>query len=478
MNTRILSIIALSSVAACTAPTSSTSEDVGETEQAATVAGITASISTTLSGSQYTSTVTVKNNGKAPAYNWQVSLNLNQSTMAQNNNGLSGASAYAIDGTEVFTPNVLGSVLNPGSQVTFSFVGVKTGSNYAPTIALVDGVANGAAGTMADSIDHTSRAAATAALEVALQYETHKLPNKGDSMYSNYDGLIWSAQSYVVVECGTCSSYGHQISFDKNVPGYQYIPQQAMAELAFAQEDPSVASYLVAGLTSCLVDTSAAYVYNFNAAPLKGYTFSTKAVSTNISTDAWGTAGVDKFTITGAVANNAEEITLNETQVSGADMAFGLLTSTSFWDTFPASQTNAVGTKFESGNGVPCSPFNGPGGAVANPYLVMKLNGTTIGARTQVAPAQCQNLVCTSSLVVDPVAYATPGAYYGTNGKLVGPQPNPFVLDPSTVYATPDHAAQYAMNPYSQYGTFSTGVTLFGTTKYKYTLCGTSGAGC
>jgi hypothetical protein len=475
MKTGIISIIALASLAACTAPTSSSQEALGETEQASSTGGITASISTSLSGSNYTSTVTVKNEGTAPAYNWQVDLNLNQSTMAQNNNGLSGASAYVIGSTEVFTPNTSASVLNAGAQVTFSFQGVKTGSNYAPTIATVDGVANGTAGSIADKIDHTSRAAATAALEVALAYETNKVKDTSpaDPMYSSYDGLIWSPQSYIVSTCSGCSSYGSQITFDPNVPGYNFIPNQAKAELAFAQMDPSVASYLVAGLTSCFIDTASQYVYNFNAAPLAGYTFSTKAVSKNISEDAWGDPGVDNFTILGGTANGSETISLTESQVSGKDMAFGLLTTTSFWD---FSNTTAAANKFHGGANA-CSPFNGPGGALANPYLVMSLNGSSLGARQVVSPAECQNLGCTSSLVVDPVAYATPGAYYDTAG-VVGPQPNPFTLDPSSLYGTPDHSTQYAINPYAQYGTFTTPVTMMGQTKYKFNLCGSPGAGC
>ncbi len=466
--TGLISIIALASVAACSAPSSSSQEALGETGQASSTGGITASISTSLSGSNYTSTVAVKNNGTAPAYNWQVALKLNDSTMAENNNGLSGASAYAIGGNEVFTPNGSASVLKAGGEVTFSFQGVKTGSHYAPTIAAVDGVANGTAGTVADHVDHISRAAATAAFEVALAYERNKIANDGDADYSIYDGLIWASQSYVISN--------NQIAFDANVPGYKFIPNQAKAELAFAQEDPSVASYLTAGLTSCFLDAGSMLVYSFNAAPLKGYTFSTKTVTTEVSTDAWGDAGVDKFTILGGTANGSETITLNESQVSGKDMAFGLLTTTQFFDLY--SNTTAVANKYHGGSSNPCSPFNGPGGALSNPYLVMSLNGAPIGARQQVAPSQCQNLSCTSSLVVDPVPYATPGQYYNTSGIQVGPQPNPFTLDPSSLYGSPDHASQYAMNPYSQYGTFTTPVTLFGQTKYKFNLCGSPGSGC
>jgi len=467
MKTGFISIIALASVAACAAPTSSSQEALGETAQATSTGGITASISTVLSGTQYTSTVTVKNTGTAPAYNWQVALNLNQSTMAQNNNGLSGASAYAIGTAEVFTPWGGSTVLNAGAQVTFSFLGVKTGSNYAPTISTVDGVANGTAGAVADHVDHTSRAAATVALEVALAYEANKGKNTSpaDPMYASYDGLIWASQSYVVS--------GNEIAFDSNVPGYPFIPTQAKAELAFAQQDPSVAAYLVAGLTSCFIDTSSQWIYNFNPIPLAGYTFSTKAVSKNISTDAWGDPGVDLYTIQGGTANGSETISLNESQVSGKDMEFGILTSV-LWSTF--SNTGAASSKFHGSSSLPCSPFNGPGG-VANPYLVMSLNGSTVTARQTVAGLQCQNLNCTSSLVVDPVPYATAGAYYNTTG-LVGPQPNPFTLDPSSLFGTPDHSAQYALNPYAQYGTFTTPVTLMGVTRYKFNLCGSTGSGC
>jgi hypothetical protein len=431
------------------------SEATGQTAEAVTSAGLTASIVITgKTSQQYFATVTVTNSSSEPASNWQVAVNVNQSVVQP---GTPGAEVDTIAGVPVFTPTSNGKVLAPGASVPFSFTANITGTNYLPTIASVDGVANGApgAGNPADGVDRIARAVATGALSVAEAYEDFKLPTNGDANYAQYDGLIWSAQSYVIS--------GNKIAFDTNVPGYAFIPVQAQAQLDAMQDNPSVASYLVTGLASCFADTSGALVYNFKAGVLKGFTYPGPSSGTLPGEmpppGDWTPPGynpntaTDTFTATGAAVNGAEQISINMT--SSTDYWFGILTSSAL-ATF--SNTASVLAKFKNGNGQSCSPFNGPGGGTGNPFLVITLNGVTVPARYQGSGAQCQN-TCKSTMVVDPVAYATPGAFYNAAG-LVGPQPNPFGFDPTQTAATIDHAGQWATTTSQTggivYGAFTT----------------------
>ncbi len=441
---RFASLIALASVAACMAPTSS-SDDVASSAEAVSATGITASVVVTNKTSQsYTATVTVTNSSKEPAYNWQVALNFNQSTL---NQGTVGAEALTINGVSVFTPTQNGKMIAAGGSVTFTVNAAITGSNYTPTVVTVDGMANGTpgAGNPADGVDHIARAVATGALNLAEAYENNKLANKGDANYANYDGLIWAAQSYVLS--------GSKIAFDTNVPGYQYIPVQALAQLDAMQDSPAVASYLAAGLASCFADTNGSEVYNFKAGVLKGFTYP-GPVSGTLTGNSPSTS-TDTFTATGAAVNGAEQITV--TMKSSTDMSFGILTASAFG---VFGSPSAIMSKFKSGNATSCSPFNGPGGGTSNPLLIITLNASTIAARVQAAGAQCQN-GCTSVLVADPDGYNTVGPYYNAIG-LVGPQPNPFTYDSSQTAATPDHILQWAtstdLNGNIIYGSFTLGI--------------------
>jgi hypothetical protein len=454
-----VALLAIASAIGC-GGTSPSPEATGETAQASTAAGLTASIVATQSGQSYSATVTVTNHSSEPASNWQVGVNLGSATLQLLGaaggalHGQNGAEVDTIAGVTVFTPNSFGKVLAAGASTTFPFSATFTGTYPAPTIASVDGVANGTpgAGMPADGVDRIARAVATGALNVAEAYENYKLPNNGDANYAQYDGLIWSAQSFVIS--------GNKIAFDPNVPGYAFVPVQAKAQLDAMQDSPEVASYLVTGLASCFADTSGAWIYNFKAGALKGFTYPGPSSGTlpggTPPVGYYSPAGYnpntakDSYTDKGAAVNGAEQITI--TMKSTADYWFGILTSSAL-SSF--SNTSAVLAKFISGNnpgssGTSCSPFNGPGGATSNPLLVITLNGTPVPARYQGAGAQCNN-GCTSTLVVDPVPYATPGPYFNGAG-LVGPQPNPFGFDPTQTAATVDHAGQWATTT-SQYGT-------------------------
>jgi hypothetical protein len=463
----IITIAAIASLAGCAAPVSS-SEDTGLTEQASTTGGVSATISTRQWTGNFMSTVVVTNNSNGPASNWQVGISMPSTATVSNANQSEVAN---IGGVWTFNPGSSGTVLAAGASTQFQFSGTYTGTYVAPTIVTVDGESNGAAGVSPDGIDHIARTAASGALGVAFAYENNKLPNTGDPLYSAYDTLIWTAQSYII-------SNG-QIAFDPNVPGYKFIPQQAMAALATIQQDPSVAEYLVSGLQSCFADTSGQFTYTFNAATLRGFPTTTSGsvagvpIPPNGPNPAQPYKPVDTYTIaSAAAAAGAEAITI--TEKSTTDYWFGMLTSGQM-GTF--SNTSAVIAKYTGANQTMCSPFNGPGGGTSNPYLVITLNGSSISARQQQVGAQCPN-GCTSTIVLDPIAYTIPGPQYDSHNNLLGPQNNPFALDPTDVYSDPTHYMQFSTNPAASYGTFSRTMTLFGQSVEKWLICGSSGAGC
>jgi hypothetical protein len=438
--------LAIASAIGCVGAGSSP-EATGETAQASTAAGLTAAIVATHSGQTLNATVTVTNYGAEQASNWQVGLNLNGATVQQ---GTNDAEALDIGGAYVFTPNNNSKVLAAGASTTFTFSATFTGSYIAPTVASVDGVANGTAGASmpADGVDHIARAVATGALNLAIAYENNKLPNDGDPNYVLYDNLLWAAQSFVL-------SSG-KIQYDPNMPGYAFIPVQALAELDAMQDSAEVASYLTAGLASCFADTKAGWMYAFRAAVLKGSLNSTTTTGTipgqmppsgDYAPSGYNPATVvDNFTTVG-LQKSGTTISVTETStVAHPDFWFGLLTYTTL-ATF--SNTSAITAKFNAnGQTEACSPFNGPGGT-ANPYFAMTLNGQNVPARFTGVGAECYS-VCTSTMMLDPVAYAIPGAYYNATG-LIGPQPNPYGFDPTQTAATIDHIDQWATTT-DQYG--------------------------
>jgi hypothetical protein len=477
----LIVIASIASLAGCIAPTSS-SEDEGATSEAITSGGLTASLTVTGHGSQtWAAVLTVTNNGDQPASNWQVALNMGPASF---NGSPTNFEALEVGGQAVITPGLRTTTLNPGASVsdTINAVFPSGSANWTPSIVSLDGVALGTVGNPTQgwptsTVDMVARSVATGALNLAMAYENDKLPTNGDSNYGNYDGLIWSSQSYII-------SNG-KMAFDPNVPGYNFIPVQAMAALDAMQDSPEVTSYLTAGLASCFADSSGSLVYNFKAGVLKNFVYpgSSKPVAIGGGTPAPGSAPggynpntvTDSYTTAGASVNGAEQITVTLTGARTVpDYWFGVLTASSL-QSFPNTQT--VASKFKNGNGVSCSPFNGPGGS-ANPYFTMSLNGKAVAARFQGIGAQCQN-GCTSTLVVDPDAYATPGAYYNTSG-LVGPQPNPFGLDPAATSATPDHQGQWSTST-DQYGntiwgTFSVAIAHRGViTNYGFQQMGTGG---
>jgi hypothetical protein len=304
----------------------------------------------------------------------------------------------------------------------------------------------------------TQQAAATAALNVAIAYENNKLPNTGDALYAQYDNLIWSAQMYSVTPDGT------KIQFDPNAPGYKFIPNQAMAMLEAAQDNASVASYLVGGLQSCFSGTSGAWLYTFRAGTLKGYSNSTTTTGSlpgvGVPQYQYQPSGynplnvVDNYKTVG-LQSGGNTITVTLTSVTNAqtvkdDFWFGMLTYTTL-SGYP--NMTAVAAKFNSqAQAATGTPFNGAGTG-GNPAFTITLNGAPVAARFQGVGAQCYT-TCTSTLVLDPTPYATPGPYYNAMG-LVGPSTNEFGYDYTQTSATVDHGGQYATGPNGIGGTIN-----------------------
>jgi hypothetical protein len=432
--------------------------------------GVAASLSTYPAGSVYNATLKVTNSSSTNLSNWQVAVRLNGASIQNSPQyggviGVSGGSVYYSGGLAIFTP-VNGYTLPSGgtATVTFTLIG---GSNV--SIDSTDGISGTFAPVPNDGVDHVAHAVATSALNVVEAFE------KGRTVVDQYDYYLLDSHLYTV------SSDGSQLVFDPNAPGYSSIPQTAFSALATAQLDPSVAEYLVAGELSCLTDTSAWEVWGFNGAALRNWSYTTSQQTMNIGV--WGSSATDTIQRVGANVGGSERITLTETVASGTNNSFGLIQSIDYGNYEPVA-TGLWNNKYHGSNKIPCSPFNGPGGspmAQGNPYLVLNVSGIgQIGAREQLAPKQCpvQNN-CTSTAVIDPTAYASPGQFYDTTGNLVGPQGNPFLLEPNVVFGfNPDHTSQYAQDSYGNVGMFYKRQFVNGSYWYKWVQCGTAGAGC
>jgi hypothetical protein len=455
--------------------------------------GVAASLSVSVSGSTYNGTLTVANNSKEPVTNWQVLVNMGPRPSDQNKMLIyptwqqpSGAAVTSsttanqaffsdLGSNELFMPTISTANIAAGGSVTIKWSG--DWNNTTPSIVSVDGVGSGNAlsGNPADGLDPIALSAATTALQIAYDYERGKLGNNGDSNYALYDQTIWSAQSFRI------ASGNASIEFDPNAPGYAFIPNSVKADLGFAQLDPTVASYLTAGLVSCFAVSDGSYDYGFRADFLKGFTYPTTHTGSITNSD----GSVDHFTASGSALNKSQQaVSVSASSgPSNPDPWFNILRYLQAW-TFPTYGSN-VYPKFQGATSnlgilhpgtwhghyaVACSPFNGPGGS-KNPYFVLNNNGSSnVPAWFQGVGSQSCNNGCSASFSADPVPYAEPGDYYDTSGNLVGTQANPFSIV-GTLYAVVDHESQWAtrtVNGVQEWGMFVTPVTLFGVTQYKY----------
>jgi hypothetical protein len=292
---------------------------------------------------------------------------------------------------------------------------------------------------------------------------------------------ILAPQRYTYMSGTTCASWGCNgpgIQFDSSDPLYSHVTNAMKAELAFAQQNANVAQYIVNGLWRAQVFTNGkVYPLIFSIPALAGYTGKTTTVHLS---DPTSQNNSHYATLTSTSWCNDTAVTISETVNESwayAPIAFNPITD---WRSGPPSAY--VGVTGGTANGQTIAnanqsftPFMGTDGS--NPFLLVSINGTAQNwAFENFTPTNCWDnpsptYTCSSSMVIDPIAYAEPAAYYDTNGNLVGPQVNPFALSGTQLYADPAHQGQWATrvaNNVQEWGTFSQPVTLFGTTKYQY----------
>jgi hypothetical protein len=311
-------------------------------------------------------------------------------------------------------------------------------------------------GCPTDSSDAQERAAANAAFAVL---KATAVSCNGVVSAPCWASTILASQRY------TLDSAGATIIFDSSDPQYSYVPQTAKAALAIAQLDTTVAAFLVNGLTWSRKNTNgqlypsilaagalANFVYPGNATPIP---IQDPQVPANTRTDI----------VTGTAWCNTEGIHFLD--MSSNETGFAPINEISYTNFLKSPNAN-----FKSnGNQWPSTPFNG--GETTNPYLVVSSNGNTLTWHSSAWPTQsCSGTTkCSGTIDLDPIPYTQPAAYYDPSGNLVGPQANPFALTITNLYADPAHAGQWATRTVSgvqQWGTFSTPVTVLGSTVYEY----------
>jgi hypothetical protein len=306
--------------------------------------------------------------------------------------------------------------------------------------------------------DDQMRAAATVAFN--LMRDAAKVGGATAPVFSN---TVLASQRYRV------ASSGGSIEFDPNDPLYPYVTNQMKADLAVAQQDATVAKFLADGLKYDYANSNGQFYPSIRAiSALANFKYpgpTTVSVPDPTSYNNSHTARV-----TGQSWCRTSIVTINETVQQTWQF------SPLFKDqVYMVGWLSRIPSYFTGSAQIPTTPFNGSGGA-GNPYLVVTVNGATTNWATYNFNTQsCYNnpppWQCQGSLQIDPVPYAEPGQYYDTNTNMVGTQANPFDLSSSTLYAVPDHATQWAtrtVNSTQQWGTFTTPVTLFGVTFYKY----------
>ncbi len=253
------------------------------------------------------------------------------------------------------------------------------------------------------------------------------------------------------------------IEFDPTDPLYSHVTNPMKAELAFAQLDSTVAKFLVDGLSYAYSHTNGkVYPSIPSVQVLAGYKYPGPTTAAVLDHD----NNSDMATITGQLWCGTSMVTIAQTCRNTGDFSPLISHVITEWRAGPP-------TAFKGTVTMPTSPFNGPSSS-GNPYLVVSVNGkATNWATYDFAGADCYlrpNNTCTAQLQIDPIPYAEPGDYY-TSAGLMGAQSNPFALSNTVLYADPAHAKQWATrvaNSVQEWGTFSTQVTVFGATKYKY----------
>ena len=301
--------------------------------------------------------------------------------------------------------------------------------------------------------DPQMRAAASAAFDLM------KLAAAGQVNVSNAYWVysVLASQRYRI------ASGGATIEFDPTDPLYSHVTSAMKAKLAIAQLDTSVGQFLVAGQKNAFATTDGKEYPSIPAIQgLDGYSY--PGPKSNALLDH---GSGDSVVITGTSWCGAEAVNFLETTKN--THSFGPLLMRNIVD-----GRSSVPSGFTGKKSMPATPFNG-GSTAGNPYLIVSVNGqTTTWATYSFAGQDCYNLpndTCTGTLMVDPIPYTQPGAYYDATGTSIGPQSNPFALLITSLYADPTHAGQWATRTIlgvQEWGTFSKPVTVLGTTIYQY----------
>lgn len=318
------------------------------------------------------------------------------------------------------------------------------------------------------SLEYQYRSAAS--LAVQLMRLAAKTGGPVAPVYSN---TILASQRYKI------KSSGVGIEFRTTDKLYRYVTDAMKAALEFAQEDASVAKFLSDGQRVAYqsdgnwfpsvnaIAALANYIYPGPAtASIPDLTSVDNSHKATVTGSEW--CGHEKIVIKETVARSHSFSPLQKRQITNA-AGLGNTAPIGDWLTTPPPEYSRAG-----GVSKPTTPFNGPG---TNPYLVISL--TTKGVTTNWASydwssdscwAYYPSFQCTGYLEIDPIPYTEPGQYYNVTG-LVGTQANPFPLEPTSLYAVADHQSQWAtrtVNGVKEYGTFSTAVTKFGVTQFRY----------
>lgn len=307
--------------------------------------------------------------------------------------------------------------------------------------------------------DNLLRASATVAFNL-MKLAANQVPanDTQTSILPNVQSTsILAPQRYRVQPGGT------GIEFDPNDPLYStYVSNAMKAQLAFAQTDSTVAAFLSEGLNAAYAQDNGHYYPHILALPALG-PFSFQGPVTTHIRDSSSQDNSHYATVSSQAWCDSVVVTIAETVDESFQFAPLYMDNINMW-------TNTVPSYFHGSQSSGMTPFNGPSGA--NPYLIVAVDGQP-EPFASVPYVNCWNNAgyrCTSTIQIDPAPYAEPGSYYNGSG-LVGTQANPFVIV-GTLYATPDHAGQWAtrtVNNAQQWGQFSTPVTMFGTTLYQFT---------
>jgi hypothetical protein len=308
------------------------------------------------------------------------------------------------------------------------------------------------------SQDDQMRAAATIAFNVMRD-----AAKAGGTMLS--DGTKPSSPSALAPQRYRVQSSGTGIEFDPTDGLYSQVSNPMKADLAAGQLDSSVAKFLSDGLKYAYSNTDGKSFPSIRAIQvLANYKYPGPTTGTIMDPTSYNNSHNVKAT--GSAWCNTSIVNLAETVQQSWQFAPLWADSITSWRGLPPSSFKGKGVK-------PWTPFNGSSSS-GNPYLVVSVNGkTTNWATYDFSTVSCYNFAnftCTGSIQIDPIPYAEPGAYYNTVG-IVGTQDNPFLLSPVILYAIADHADQWAtrtVNSTQEWGTFSTPLSIFGITIYRY----------